>query len=174
MERGRVAATEAERLGSLPEAVRLNSEALALLLAALKASSPGSERHEVLRAETEQLKNQNTELKMKTQVELEALHEQLRVRKEKQYQLLEKLQGQEEAKRQAEDQVSGMEDKLRQLHAKNVELDTQLLGRWAKAAIASGLIRGYFEVDDRLILGLSEEQARVIERAGRGAPGDLN
>ena len=50
-----------------------------------------------------------------------------------------------------------------------VELDTQLLGRWAKAAIASGLIRGYFEVDDRLILGLSEEQARVIERAGRGA-----
>merc|ERR1719155_304484 len=57
---------------------------------------------------------------MKTQVELEALHEQLRVRKEKQYQLLEKLQGQEE------DQVSGMEDKLRQLHAKNVELDTQL------------------------------------------------
>ena len=48
------------------------------------------------------------------------------MRKEKQYQLLEKLQGQEEAKRQAEDQVSGMEDKLRQLHAKNVELDTQL------------------------------------------------
>lgn len=43
---------------------------------------------------------------MKTQVELESLQEQLRVRKEKQYQLLEKLQGQEEAKRQAEDQVS--------------------------------------------------------------------
>lgn len=42
---------------------------------------------------------------MKTQVELESLQEQLRVRKEKQYQLLEKLQGQEEAKRQAEDQV---------------------------------------------------------------------
>lgn len=42
---------------------------------------------------------------MKAQVELESLQEQLRVRKEKQYQLLEKLQGQEEAKRQAEDQV---------------------------------------------------------------------
>jgi len=42
---------------------------------------------------------------MKTQVKLEALQEQLRVRKEKQYQLLEKLQGEEEAKRQAEDQV---------------------------------------------------------------------
>lgn len=51
------------------------------------------------------MKVQNTELKMKTQVELEALQEQLRVRKEKQYQLLEKLQGEEEAKRQAEDQV---------------------------------------------------------------------
>lgn len=59
----------------------------------------------LLRAETENLKVQNTELKMKTQVELEALQEQLRVRKEKQYQLLEKLQGEEEAKRQAEDQV---------------------------------------------------------------------
>ena len=44
---------------------------------------------------------------MKTQVEVEALQEQLRVRKEKQYQLLEKLQAQEEAKRQAEDQVIG-------------------------------------------------------------------
>jgi myosin protein heavy chain len=59
----------------------------------------------LLRAEVENLKVQNTELKMKTQVELEALQEQLRVRKEKQYQLLEKLQGEEEAKRQAEDQV---------------------------------------------------------------------
>lgn len=46
---------------------------------------------------------------MKTQVELESLQEQLRVRKEKQYQLLEKLQGQEEAKRQAEDQVSSVD-----------------------------------------------------------------
>lgn len=59
----------------------------------------------LLRAESEQVKHQNSELKMKTQVELESLQEQLRVRKEKQYQLLEKLQGQEEAKRQAEDQV---------------------------------------------------------------------
>ena len=49
---------------------------------------------------------------------IEALHEQLRVRKEKQYQLLEKLQAQDRVKRLAEDQVSSMEDKLRQLHAK--------------------------------------------------------
>mmetsp|Transcript_8817 Transcript_8817/g.8720 ORF Transcript_8817/g.8720 Transcript_8817/m.8720 type:complete len:900 (+) Transcript_8817:244-2943(+) len=80
----------------------------------------------ILRAESEQLRQQNGELKMKTMVEVDALQEQLRVRKEKQYQLLEKLQAQEEAKRQAEDQLAGMEDQLRSLHARNVELDTQL------------------------------------------------
>lgn len=94
-----------------------------------KAAREGQLRAEeirLLRTETEQLKQQNAELKMKTQVEVEALQEQLRVRKEKQYQLLEKLQAQEEAKRQAEDQVTGMEEQLRGLHAKNVDLETQL------------------------------------------------
>jgi chromosome segregation ATPase len=80
----------------------------------------------LLRAESEQLRQQNGELKMKTMVEVEALQEQLRVRKEKQYQLLEKLQAQEQAKRQAEDQLAGMEDQLRSLHARNVEIETQL------------------------------------------------
>lgn len=96
---------------------------------ATKAAREGQLRAEeirLLRAETEQLKQQNSELKMKTQVEVEALQEQLRVRKEKQYQLLEKLQAQEEAKRQAEDQVAGMEDQLRGLHSRNIELETQL------------------------------------------------
>jgi len=96
---------------------------------ATKAAREGQLRAEeirLLRAETEQLKQQNAELKMKTQVEVEALQEQLRVRKEKQYQLLEKLQAQEEAKRQAEDQVTGMEDQLRGLHARNVDLENQL------------------------------------------------
>jgi myosin protein heavy chain len=96
---------------------------------ATKAAREGQLRAEeirLLRAETEQLKQQNAELKMKTQVEVEAFQEQLRVRKEKQYQLLEKLQAQEEAKRQAEDQVAGMEDQLRGLHARNIELETQL------------------------------------------------
>lgn len=96
---------------------------------ATKAAREGQLRAEeirLLRAETEQLKQQNAELKMKTQVEVEALQEQLRVRKEKQYQLLEKLQAQEEAKRQAEDQVAGMEEQLRGLHARNVDLETQL------------------------------------------------
>lgn len=95
---------------------------------ATKAAKEGQLRAEeirLLRVETEQLKQQNTELKMKTQVEVEALQEQLRVRKEKQYQLLEKLQAQEEAKRQAEDQVAGMEEQLRGLHARNADLETQ-------------------------------------------------
>ncbi len=95
---------------------------------ATKAAKEGQLRAEeirLLRVEVEQLKQQNTELKMKTQIEVEALQEQLRVRKEKQYQLLEKLQAQEEAKRQAEDQVAGMEEQLRGLHARNVDLETQ-------------------------------------------------
>jgi len=96
---------------------------------AARAAREGQLRAEevrLLRTETETLKNQNADLRMKTQVEVEALQEQLRVRKEKQYQLLEKLQGEEEAKRQAEDIVAGMEDKMRSLHGKNVELETQL------------------------------------------------
>jgi hypothetical protein len=95
---------------------------------ATKAAKEGQLRAEeirLLRVEVEQLKQQNVELKMKTQIEVEALQEQLRVRKEKQYQLLERLQAQEEAKRQAEDQVAGMEEQLRGLHARNVDLETQ-------------------------------------------------
>lgn len=96
---------------------------------AIKSAKEGQLRAEeirILRTETEQLKQQNSEFKMKAQVELENLQEQLRVRKEKQYQLLEKLQAQEEAKRQAEDQVAGMEDQLRALHAKKVEFEALL------------------------------------------------
>jgi hypothetical protein len=95
---------------------------------ATKAAKEGQLRAEeirLLRIEVEQLKQQNIELKMKTQIEVEALQEQLRVRKEKQYQILEKMQAQEEAKRQAEDQVAGMEEQLRGLHARNIDLETQ-------------------------------------------------
>jgi hypothetical protein len=44
-------------------------------------------------------------LPLDAQVELESLQEQLRVRKEKQYSLLERTQAAEEAKRQSDDQV---------------------------------------------------------------------
>lgn len=80
----------------------------------------------LLKVEIEHLKNHSSELEMRTSVEIEALQEQLRVRKEKQYQLLEKLQAQEEARRQAEDQVSDMEEKVREQSAKISETETQL------------------------------------------------
>ena len=61
-------------------------------------------------------------MKRKAQVELEALQEQLRVRKEKQYQLLEQVQAASEEKRKALDQSSVMEEKLHQIHTTHTEL----------------------------------------------------
>ncbi len=61
---------------------------------AAKAAREGQLRAEelrILRAETEQLRSQNMDMKRKAQIELESLQEQLRVRKEKQYALLEQV-----------------------------------------------------------------------------------
>ena len=80
----------------------------------------------LLKIEVETQKNQINEDAMKNSVEIESLQEQLRVRKEKQYQLLEKLQGQEEGRRHAEDQVSSLEENIRNLHAKLSKAETQL------------------------------------------------
>ena len=95
---------------------------------AAKAAREGQLRAEelrLLRAEAEQLRSQNSEMKRKAQVELETLQEQLRVRKEKQYHLAADAAG-AGGQAQAEDQVAAMEQKMRTLHAKNVELSTQL------------------------------------------------
>jgi hypothetical protein len=92
---------------------------------AIKEGQLHVEEIRILRAESEHLKQHNVELKMKTQVEIEAMQEQLRVRKEKQYQLLEKLQVVEEAKKRAEDQVAGMDEQLRSFNARTVELEHQ-------------------------------------------------
>lgn len=80
----------------------------------------------VLRAEAEQLKHKNSELTIQSTVELDAVQEQLRLRKEKQYQLLGKLQSQEEASRQAEDHAKEMEQNVRDLRQKSSELQTAL------------------------------------------------
>ena len=80
----------------------------------------------VLRAEVEQLKHKNSELTIQSTVELDAVQEQLRLRKEKQYQLLGKLQSQEEASRQAEDHAKEMEQNVRDLRQKSSELQTAL------------------------------------------------
>ncbi|ETV97112.1 hypothetical protein H310_09921 [Aphanomyces invadans] len=85
-----------------------------------------AEEVRLLRIDADQLRTSNNELKMKAQVELESLHEQLRVRKEKQYQLLEKIQSLEEAKRQNDDTLHGMEEKIRQLVEQSQERDMQL------------------------------------------------
>jgi chromosome segregation ATPase len=80
----------------------------------------------VLRAELEQLKQKSSELAIKSTVELEALNEQLRLRKEKQYQLLSKLQSQEEASRKAEDHVKELGQNVRDMRQKSSELQTAL------------------------------------------------
>ena len=65
---------------------------------------------------------------MKSSVEIESLQEQLRVRKEKQYQLLHKLQIQEDAWSKAEDHTKALENKMKELHTKAslVELKMKL------------------------------------------------
>lgn len=80
----------------------------------------------LLKSEVNAVKTQMSELTMKSSIEIESLQEQLRVRKEKQYQLLERLQNQEEARRQAEDQVSSLEEKIRNLHTKSTSTEEQL------------------------------------------------
>lgn len=85
-----------------------------------------SEEIRILRFEVEVIKRQQSEEAMKASVETESLQEQLRVRKEKQYQLLEKLQNQETARKKAEDQASVMEEMLQKLHLKSTLAETQL------------------------------------------------
>lgn len=96
---------------------------------ALTASREGQLRAEEVRlltVEKDRLEHANQELTLKAQVEVESLQEQLRIRKEKQYQLLERLQAKEGVAATAEDHASAMEEKVRQAHAKCVEVEAQL------------------------------------------------
>ena len=52
-----------------------------------------------------------------------------------------------------------------------VELDIAAFGGWLKRAIASGLVRGYFARDERLIIGLSPKDVRTIVSASHGRAG---
>jgi chromosome segregation ATPase len=85
-----------------------------------------TEEVRVLRIEVDQLKQKNADLHNQTTVELDAVQEQLRLRKEKQYQLLGKLQSQEEISRQAEDRAKELEHTVHELRQKNSELHTAL------------------------------------------------
>jgi myosin protein heavy chain len=85
-----------------------------------------SEEIRLLRSELDSLKHQFNEASMKYSVEVESLQEQLRVKKEKQYQLLMQLQGQEEARRKAEEKFVSAEDRLNFFHKKSSAAETQL------------------------------------------------
>ncbi len=80
----------------------------------------------LLKAQVEALRNQMSESTMQSSIEIESLQEQLSIRKEKQYQLLERLQNQEEARRQAEDKVSSLEDEICKISSKANSTETQL------------------------------------------------
>ena len=80
----------------------------------------------ILKEEVDKLSSQNAELKIKMSLELDSLQEQLRVRKEKQYILLQKLQSQEDIRRRAEDEVRTMEERIKILERRSKETDAQL------------------------------------------------
>lgn len=134
---------------------------------AARATREGQLRAEevrLLRNESDQLRACATELKMKSAVELEALQEQLRVRKEKQYQLLEKLQQLEEAKRQSDDHVGALEDKLRRAHERAQELETQLQLE-AKAKRAQADANKSFFIENGNLLKDKQELQQRADRA---------
>ncbi|KAL7553975.1 hypothetical protein ACHAWF_018677 [Thalassiosira exigua] len=106
--------------------VRSSKESEEAVEAAGRENRLKSDEIRVLRAEVQQLKQKNSDLTIQSTVELESVHEQLRLRKEKQYQLLGKLQSQEEASRQAEDHVKDMEQSVRDLRQRSSELQTAL------------------------------------------------
>ncbi|TYZ58154.1 hypothetical protein PybrP1_002396 [[Pythium] brassicae (nom. inval.)] len=173
-EEGQAAALGAQRAALRGELDALQGRYASLLAAAktheevaARASREGQLRAEevrLLRTESDQLRACNAELRMKTQVELEALQEQLRVRKEKQYQLLEHVQRLEEAKRLGDDQLGALEDKLRRLHERGQELETQLqLEAKAKRAQVDAN-KSFFLENGNLLKDKAELQQR-FERA---------
>ncbi|EJK69450.1 hypothetical protein THAOC_09291, partial [Thalassiosira oceanica] len=101
-------------------------EALAVAKNATQENRLKTEEIRVLKDEVDQLKRKNSELRIQSTVELESAQEQLRLRKEKQYQLLGKLQSHEEASRLAEDQTRDLEQNVRDLVEKSSDLQTAL------------------------------------------------
>lgn len=148
-------------LGASNAALKSELEALQTRFASLLASAKTHEEVRLLRNESDQLRACNAEIKMKTQVELEALQEQLRVRKEKQYQLLDKMQQLEEAKRRGDDQLAALEDKLRasQERAQELETQVQLEAKAKRAQIDAN--KSFFLENGNLARDKHELQQRV-------------
>jgi myosin protein heavy chain len=80
----------------------------------------------LLREEVEQLKTRNNEENMKKAIEIESLQDHLRVLKNKQYQLMGKLQRLEESRKQAEEQQIELEDRIEKGHALSSSLELQI------------------------------------------------
>lgn len=80
----------------------------------------------LLRQELAILKSRHGELKMKMQVDVEALEKQLQARKDNQYKLVERVQNLEEGKRRAEEEVVALETESKSLHEKVGKLSMQL------------------------------------------------
>ncbi len=78
---------------------------------------------------------------MKAEVELERLQEALRVRKEKHYQLLERLQRQENIAREAENQSIGLEESLKASRLRLADFETQLCMQENKTNDSEGAYR---------------------------------
>lgn len=112
-----------EKYSALIQASRESEEAAQN---AIRENRLKTDEIRVLRVEVDQLKQKSSDLTIKSTVDLEALNEQLRLRKEKQYQLLGKLQSQEEASRQAEDRMKELEQKIKDLRQQSAELQTAL------------------------------------------------
>ncbi len=93
---------------------------------AIRENRLKAEEIRVLRLENDHLKQANSELEIKSTVDLEAAEEQLRLRKEKQYQLLGKLQSQEATGREAEERTLEMEKNIKELRERSSELQTAL------------------------------------------------
>lgn len=78
-----------------------------------------------LQNELDLSKKESQAFKVKAALDLESLEEQLRIRKEKQYHLIEKMQLQEELKREAEDHAATLKQSISEIMSKNNELETQ-------------------------------------------------
>ncbi len=89
---------------------------------------------------------------MKAKVELESLQEALRVRKEKHYQLLERLQRQENIAREAEDRAIGLEESLKASQLRLADFETQLCMQKKKTNESEGAYRALLGERDKQLL----------------------
>jgi chromosome segregation ATPase len=85
-----------------------------------------TEEVRISRLESDQLRSALADAQRAAAVEIDSLQEALRVRKEKQYSLLEKTAAAEEIARKSADEIAQLKEALRGAHARVTELETRL------------------------------------------------